>query len=272
MNTGNPSLSAEERARENARLLDAARTGKPLLMARALAAGADINTRDDNGNTALIWAAELNHLSTLAALLEAGADLTPQNKFGQNALLRGLRERADRKIALALLEAGCPCHGVDVHKRSAASYAAEQGLADVFDKLMDNAADLTLADKNGWTPLHHAVFSGHLPILLRAIQSPAGNRAPALDQPESEGRSPLLLAARSGQGEAAAALIKAGANIDLRDNNGESLEDFANAAGLAALLPLIAQRRADNLGVIHRGVAGSAMKPVRFRPSPSKPS
>ena len=245
----------------NALLLDAARTGKTFAIARALVAGADINFADGTGNTALIWAAELNHLSTLQALLKAGADVTPRNKFGQNALLRGLRERADGAVALALIAAGSPVLAADIHKRTPASYAAEQGLVDVFQALMEKDADLTIADKNGWTPLHHAVFNDNRPILARAIASGTA----ALDQPNSSGMSPLLFAAHVRHVEQAKVLINAGANIDLHDNNGDTLEDLVKARGMEELLPLVAQRRAENLAVIHSGVKSSAMKPVRFR-------
>ena len=53
---------------------------------RLLEAGANIEARNKNGNTPLLWAARGGNADVIAALLQAGADKAAQNSAGQDAL------------------------------------------------------------------------------------------------------------------------------------------------------------------------------------------
>lgn len=48
--------------------------------------GADIDAKNNNGETALMYAAKRGCLSTLAWLLERGADVTAKDKDGKTAI------------------------------------------------------------------------------------------------------------------------------------------------------------------------------------------
>jgi ankyrin repeat protein len=59
----------------------------PEMMTMLLEAGIDINARDKNGRTALMWAARNNsNPSVVLTLLEAGADAKLRNSKGNRAI------------------------------------------------------------------------------------------------------------------------------------------------------------------------------------------
>jgi ankyrin repeat protein len=110
------------------RLLLAARTGSATGVTAALSAGADPNTRDAQGRTALNYAASI--------------DMTDA-------------ERAD--IFKALFARGADPRRADHDGFTPLHEAAARGRHDVIALLLEKGADINAAAENGTTPLHSAV-------------------------------------------------------------------------------------------------------------------
>ena len=72
---------------EDAALIAAARTGHSGTVRDMLASGANVNVRDEHGNTALIEAARNGHDDVVRTLLTAGADVKIKNREGKTALM-----------------------------------------------------------------------------------------------------------------------------------------------------------------------------------------
>lgn len=66
--------------------LEAARTGNMPALQEQLAQGMAVNTRDPNGNTALMLAVRHRQAAAVRKLLDSGADTTLLNKDGSTAL------------------------------------------------------------------------------------------------------------------------------------------------------------------------------------------
>ena len=89
-----------------------------------LAAGATANLADNDGNTALTWAASLGGtVEALNALLEAGAEADAPNKAGVTPLMRAA-ETGDLPKCMALLNGGAKAGLKDADGRTAADWAA----------------------------------------------------------------------------------------------------------------------------------------------------
>jgi len=72
-----------------------------------LEAGADINARDRNGWSALMWAAQGNqNPEVISALLEAGADINASSISGWTALMWAAKFNQNSNVIIALLSAG----------------------------------------------------------------------------------------------------------------------------------------------------------------------
>lgn len=66
--------------------LSAPRPANPETVKLLLLRGADVNSRGDEGGTALMWAAQGGNLEVVKLLLEKGADINAANKDGDTAL------------------------------------------------------------------------------------------------------------------------------------------------------------------------------------------
>jgi ankyrin repeat protein len=67
-------------------LIAAVASGHVPSVKRLINKGVDINERDDDGNTALIWASSLGHTAIVKVLLEKGADVNIKNNYEHTAL------------------------------------------------------------------------------------------------------------------------------------------------------------------------------------------
>jgi uncharacterized protein len=126
-----------------------------------LHAGADVNIRDNNKENPLLHAGAQGWLDILRLAIEAHADTRLTNRFGGISIIpaserghveivRELLTRTDINVNhvnnlgwTALLEAIILSDGDKAHQQ-------------IVQLLVDNGADVNLADKDGVTPLQHA--------------------------------------------------------------------------------------------------------------------
>jgi uncharacterized protein len=69
--------------------------------------GADVNARDEQGVTALMYAAENNqNLEVAKALISAGADVNARGEKGVTALMEAAKKNTNPKVIKTLIENG----------------------------------------------------------------------------------------------------------------------------------------------------------------------
>jgi ankyrin repeat protein len=106
--------------------------GLRILVAKLLLEkGADVNSRDSNGQTPLSLAAEKGHEAVVALLHKQGADVDSKDKNGQTPL----------------------------------SWATESGHEAAAKRLLEQGAEVNSKDKNGQTPLSWAAENGHEAVM-----------------------------------------------------------------------------------------------------------
>jgi ankyrin repeat protein len=146
-------------------LMEVSRIGDYLAVDRYLHEGADVNCRDKDGLTPLIWAAIQGHEEVVRLLLERGGDLEAKNHNGDTALmwasLMGHKDLVD-----FLLDRGAdadlrePKSGV-----TALMAAAAKGHVDVAQVLVEKGAAVNARDRNGNTALTHASIKGYAEVV-----------------------------------------------------------------------------------------------------------
>ena len=88
--------------------------------------------------------------------------------------------------------------------------------------LLDNDADVSIANNSSEIPLHATARSGNKEIIGKLIQYGAN-----LDATDKEGRTPLICLLDNKRTDAALFLIEQGADTEITDNTGVSCGDEA---------------------------------------------
>jgi ankyrin repeat protein len=218
-----------------------------------LKAGVDVNSRLNDGSTALHWAVLRDQEQAIATLLEAGADPVVINRNGISPLFLAV-QNGNTRIVSMLLDAGADPNTLSESGETILMTAAHTGTPEVVDMLLASGALVDARDPDfQQTALMIAVREGHsevIDILLshgakvdartRVGQEPVylppckgtgcGSEGVGINRSgvphrgerfdRKGGMTPLLYAARDGSTEAARRLLENGADLEIREANG----------------------------------------------------
>jgi ankyrin repeat protein len=226
---------AKERARLNQQLIKAA-WDNDLRRARDLIArGADVNAKDNTVQSAYLISTSEGYLELLNLTLKHGADVDSKDSFNGTGLIRAA-DRGHADIAGRLVQADIKINHINNLGWTALHEAIILGdgsrrYVDTVRVLVATGADLQLpSQRDQFSPLEHATSKGHNEItqVLRA--------ALRADEPSKRvANRRLLAAAERGDATTAALAIRAGANLETRDERGRT--------------PLLLAATEDRLGV-----------------------
>ncbi len=141
--------SGGESGDNSANLLYAARTGKVESVKKYVARGADINTRDEGGRTALHWAAALDHTEIAGFLLSKGAKTDIKDEAERTALHEAALWGSVKTVDV-LVKAGAEVNCMDVFGETPLDEAGgrEKAIGELLRKHGAKTADeLTKKDK-----------------------------------------------------------------------------------------------------------------------------
>ena len=111
--------------------------------------GANVNARDENGATALYYAADEGSIIAIKALIAAGAEVNAQTKEGDSALLRSLR-RYDRDGRIEyLIDHGADLQARDNDGQSALMFAIAAGYCKQAELCLQRGVDPNARTKRG---------------------------------------------------------------------------------------------------------------------------
>ncbi|MGE0392477.1 MAG: ankyrin repeat domain-containing protein [Vicinamibacterales bacterium] len=179
------------------------------LAKRLLAAGARPNATNDYGVTPLFLASVNGSAEMIDTLLTAGADANTARPSGETALMTAVRTGNGLAVA-RLLKAGANPNAVQLSKgQSALHWAVLDGHVDVTRTLLEGGADLKLRSGGGYTPILGAARQGSIEMMKLLLEKGAD-----IEDKANDGATPLLIATVKGHTALATYLIERGAKVD----------------------------------------------------------
>lgn len=194
----------------------------------------DVNVKDADGETPLIHAARQGHTTTVSYLLEHGADPAISSDLGATALHHAAGVGNIELIKLLLSKGAA----IDSQSDSGTPliWAAGHVQENAVEVLLENHANPNCETDEGITPLLSAVAAGALACLEQLIQAGANVNIFA------GGTTPLHIAADNGSTDLVNCLLKAGADPNATDEDGQKAVEVAatrgNRGAVEILLPL----------------------------------
>lgn len=171
-----------------------------------IAAGANINTKDKNGWSAMYWASGMGHKEVVDALLAAGAKKHLYEN-GTVFLITLIGHKQLDRVE-GFLQDGANVNAESKDDWTALRWAARLGYADTIKLLLDYGADINAASKEGWTALMLAAYDNHIDAVKALLAEPDINLDAKL---KASGKTALNLAEIQGNTEIIKLLKNAGA-------------------------------------------------------------
>ena len=190
--------------------------------------GSNVNERQGDGSTALLWSVYQVDLELTQALLSREADPDSQNNYGASPLGEAVK-LGHPALVKALLENGADVEAANADGQTALMLATRNGVVEVVELLLEYGADVNVVESwRGQTPLMWAAANNH-PEVTRLLLDHGADysvRAFAFDwgsqitsEPRAQyrptgGLTALLYASRTGCTDCVKAILDAGADIN----------------------------------------------------------
>ena len=150
---------------------DAAAAGDLEKIKALLKANPDlVNSKNTNGVTPLMFAADVGDIETVKLLLASNADVNARDDHGITPLLMVVGpDRKNMDMAELLLASNADVNAKDIQGETPLGYAARNGYKNMAELLLAQGANVNAKDNKGETPLRLALDKGHKDVadLLR---------------------------------------------------------------------------------------------------------
>jgi ankyrin repeat protein len=196
----------------------------PQAVRKLLDEGESVHHVNKRKTSILHMAAGRENVEILNMVLTAGGDITAVNINGDTPLIVAAKLGIATHVDI-LVNARSNINARNISSQTPLLIAAAQGLEDLFHALLKSGARLTDVNDEGGV-LHHAAIGGNEDIVRWITQKGISD-----NQPSSDGKMALHLAAENNCPEAAIALLEAGSDLHKLTKEGADVfqlgcEDF----------------------------------------------
>ena len=242
-------------------LVDAARNADPDAVRALLQKGANVNTAEADGTTALHWASHRDDVASADLLIRAGAKVNAANDLGATPLWTASLNGSAAMVR-RLLEAGANPNAALLLGETTVMVASRSGNPDVVEQLLAKGANVNARAARGQTALMWAVAQRHPDVVKVLLAHGADVHArsevwsqvmavPPHGLPQYNrsiphgGDTALMFAARVCDLASARLLVEAGADVRDADAWGVAATVLAAHSGYGELLEFLLEHGAD---------------------------
>ncbi|KAJ5555137.1 hypothetical protein N7461_003607 [Penicillium sp. DV-2018c] len=201
----------------------AAMAGSSLAIQILVRQGADIDSLDAEGHTALFRQAALGDARGVQLLLDNGADPNGSDKAPLAKPLIAAVGEGHTVVAAMLIQYGANVDTSDRHGMTALWWAVDSGHVNLVEMLLVNGAGTESVGLDGLTPLLWAASHENIPVLERLIYHGAN-----INARDMSGRTAIMLAASEEfSAPVLQLLMDKKADKDLKDDKGLTAQDMA---------------------------------------------
>ncbi len=204
----------------------------------------DIDIKDFDGNTALMFAVKSGKSEVVDYLLKNGANVNYINNFGVSPLHLAVRKNA-LNLVDHLLRYGADINIEDKYNQTPLFDAIQENNAQMIRFLIDNNAYIDMQNQEGRTPLMVASFKRERQEALCELLKFGAN----VNATDFNGRTGLMHAINNNNGAMMDILLKAGAMINVGDNENITPLMLCAKRGNREGLRVLISRGADVLRV-----------------------
>ena len=249
--------------RVDLRLLDAVKARNSTAVRALLKEKIDVNISQGDGATPLHWAIRLDDVNTADLLIRAGANVNASNVYGVTPLSLACINRNTESVN-KLVAAGADAKAALVTGETVLMTCARTGSVEAAQVLLEHGADVNAKEsQHGQTALMWAVANRHPDVVEVLLEHKADvqmrttshrllvnfgarrGRGEGSGELDFGGFTPLLFAARQGDGDSARMLLDAGAIVNDRAPDGNSALVIASFSGNRYVAEVLLDKGAD---------------------------
>ncbi|OQO05378.1 hypothetical protein B0A48_09146 [Cryoendolithus antarcticus] len=163
-----------------------------------LQSGAEVNAKGGDAEaTPVLWASKRCHLQVLQLLLANGADPLARDDQGYNLLHSATLDGNILQLTLLLHQPDLPVDVPDTQGHTSLMWAAYKGYPSCIDLLLRWGANMYAVDDMGFTALHWALVKGNYACIQELVQYGSDRFAVSKAQDgATEGDTPAMTAAK----------------------------------------------------------------------------
>ncbi len=229
-------------ARDLADAYEASAKGEAILR-QAVSQGLNVNQADDQGLTALHWAAGFGKHEQVRLLIAEGADVNARYGADRITALHAAARGGVTSIVEMLVAAGADVNATTRFGDTPLMAATALGGVEPVKALLQAGATIDAVNQGGWTALMEGAASDRANVAVIDALLDAGAQ---INHAGRQGLTALMVASGADRGKhghtnlaVIAALIQRGADLHAQDEEGLTALDHARARGLSAVAQLL---------------------------------
>ena len=180
--------------------------------------GADIHQIDNDGWTALHYAARYAKSEIIEYLLSLGVKVNMVDNSGQTPLMCACSGDDRLDNIKTLIKQGADIHQIEINGWTALHYAARYAKSDIIEYLLSLGMKVNMVDNSGQTPLMCACRDGDRLDNIKTLIKQGAD----IHQIEINGWTALYYAARYAKSDIIEYLLSLGVKVNMVDNSGQT--------------------------------------------------